>query len=808
MSDCPRLEDLENWQQGALRADQAVRLQEHLSTCPTCRATYGNRFDNPIDRNETVGMESKVLPAGGAPAAPNLPNLIRSDQDDLIPHGEQSGSSPKRRAESYYPRIEGYRITGVLGQGGMGVVYRAVQAKLNRAVALKVLPAMIGKASPSAVARFRREAIAAARLHHTNIVPIYDFGESRDAYFYAMELIEGRPVSELVKVFDAARISQATPVKVEEIVRQAVSGTAPGEIRAESISGTRIDAPIGTSSSGRGRAYHQQVARWIADAAEALHYAHGEGIIHRDIKPANLILSTDGRIMITDFGLAKDVDEDSVTVTGALLGTMRYLSPEQAMAKRLPMDHRTDVFSLGATLYELLCFQPAVPGDDEKQILTAIITRDPVPPRKILSGVPVELETICLKTLEKAADARYPTARALAEDLKRHLNDLPIVTRKPGIIRRTSKFVKRHRAMSVGVAAAVLLSAAAGLGIRERARSIAEKVQTHLAQAESFLKSNDWDNAISEYRLALNLDARNVRAMGNLALGLKEKYDRLPEPDSTILDEALYYCERAIEWTSHHEEEVVKLYNSYADILVLKERFDEAKVALEKVFGADLSAPFAKYNLAGIDFLADDPVTAEQTLSEVVNSFKEEGVKPYCHAWWALAIVQHYQGKPDAADSIEKGIDCGAENQAWFHLVSARVKLTLDGHLDARRALAHAIVADENESRKNPLCKRYLALAYLRNGEPAQALREADRAIELDDLPTPNLLIKALALLELRQPDDAQRVFRQAERAWPEELKEPGTFTRRRHIGRLWFESANEHDKLRTEFKAAHPIPD
>ena len=179
--------------------------------------------------------------------------------------------------------------------------------------------------------------------------------------------------------------------------------------------------------------------------------------------------------MLADFGLAKGDAGESVTMTGTMVGTLRYMSPEQTMAKRVPIDHRTDIYSLGATLYELLCFRPAFSGDDQKAILSEIISREPTRPRKVAPGVPAELETICLKCLEKSSDARYETGRALAEDLRRYLSDLPISAKRPGPIRRTIKLIKRHRAASVALTAIFLLFGVVGLSIHiENRRKIAE----------------------------------------------------------------------------------------------------------------------------------------------------------------------------------------------------------------------------------------------------------------------------------------------------------------------------------------------
>lgn len=375
--------------------------------------------------------------------------------------GSRGIGPDSRNDPQNFPVIAGYRMIGVLGQGGMGIVYRAMQEKLDRVVALKFLPSLLASANPSAVSRFRREAKAAARLHHTNIIPVHDYGVVKEGYYYAMELVEGRPVDELVIDLSKAGAATMSPPRLSQVLTQIVSGSGAEQAESDFGSGSSITArtPLGgTASTGHKYVYYRQLALWIADVAEALHYAHGQGIVHRDIKPSNLVLSRDNRIMVADFGPAKTEGDASVTVTGHLLGTIRYLSPEQAMAKRILVDHRTDIYSLGATLYELLCFQPAFPGEGEARLLAAIVTKDPIPPRKIEPHVPSELEVICQKCMEKSADKRYATALDLAHGLRRFISDLPIVAKPPGTARRMAKFLRRRA--TVAIVTALVLAVA------------------------------------------------------------------------------------------------------------------------------------------------------------------------------------------------------------------------------------------------------------------------------------------------------------------------------------------------------------
>ncbi|MDO8629379.1 MAG: serine/threonine-protein kinase, partial [Phycisphaerales bacterium] len=327
--------DFERYHGGTLEDAARSDVYEHLQSCDRCRGAY-EEFRSGSGRRSHFSTDATI-------ATSDAPTAVSSsfDAPTIAPSpidAQTIAFAPSGRASQRLPRIDGYTITGVLGQGGMGIVYRAIQTKLNRAVALKVLPAMVGSANPAAVQRFRREATAAARLHHTHIIPIYDFGESDDAHYYAMEMVTGEPLNDLVRRLAEQGVTNPTAAQLASIMGELSMTALSQSVAADRSSGDSSGDGAAPATSARGRSYFRLVARWMADASEALHYAHGQGIIHRDIKPANLILSTDGRIMLADFGLAKSADEQSVTKTGALVGTLRYLSPEQSMARRVRVD--------------------------------------------------------------------------------------------------------------------------------------------------------------------------------------------------------------------------------------------------------------------------------------------------------------------------------------------------------------------------------------------------------------------------------------------------------------------------------------
>ncbi len=363
-----------------------------------------------------------------------------------------------------------FRIIREVGRGGMGVVYEAEQTALRRRVALKVLPS-VSALDPRALRRFQLEAQVAGWLQHPRIVPVHDVGWVGGVPYYSMQFIEGGSLADLIRELKTL-VSPETKHRVEasdtnrfsSLAGEVLSGRfAPPRGEASSVrsplSGQEnVDHTSG--SSLQSRRYFRTIARLGVQAADALAYAHEQGIIHRDIKPANLLLDPRGELWVADFGMADVQGDVGVTLTGDMPGTLRYMSPEQARGKRALVDRRTDLYSLGATLYELLTLRPAVIGDDRQEILRRITEEEPAPIRRINPAVPVDLATILAKAMSRDPSNRYETARHLAEDLGRFLDGRPISARPVGPLVRSWRWCRRkpiQAGLAAGLAAALVI---------------------------------------------------------------------------------------------------------------------------------------------------------------------------------------------------------------------------------------------------------------------------------------------------------------------------------------------------------------
>jgi serine/threonine protein kinase/WD40 repeat protein len=426
-------------------------------------AEAADRFTSEILKGRTPEVESY------AEHYPEAASLLREVLPALavLVRDERAASDA---ASSHVERTLGdFRLIAEIGRGGMGVVYEAEQISLGRRIAVKVLP-FAGMLDSQQLARFKYEARAAATLDHPNIVGIYSIGCDRGVHYYAMRLIDGVSLDQVI-----------CGLRTEP----AVGGT-PSQDAAESPTETHRRSLLSTQRNCDRAEFYRSIAQLGVQAAEALHYAHERGIVHRDVKPANLMLDSTGNLWVSDFGLARVEGQANLTLTGDLLGTLRYMSPEQALGDRPSIDRRTDVFSLGATLYELIAQAPATSGSARAAILRSL-TAEPTPLRVHDRQVPADLETVLLKSLSREPGERYATARALADDLRRFLARQSIHARRPTTRRRVANWVRRNPQLSLALGAfGVLLSLVASFSAWsiDRARRDAEHQRTTLAQRE------------------------------------------------------------------------------------------------------------------------------------------------------------------------------------------------------------------------------------------------------------------------------------------------------------------------------------
>ncbi len=450
--------------------------------------------------------------------------------------GQSPGSEVARAAlKGQIPgRLGEYRILREVGRGGMGIVYEAVQESLGRHVALKVLP-FHGLLGPTRIERFRREAKAAARLHHTNIVPVFGVGEQDGIHYYAMQFILGQGLDDVLQEVRRLRGSAPTPNRPNYLAASVAEGLLSGQfpdssstqvppphhaegddyggphIPREGGAGevgddkrTKDESEQGKSAkcevrnpesetrsppppypppgSGEGRVrgfrasdlssdssflaapsslssqpetrYYRCLAEVGAQVADALAYAHREGVLHRDVKPSNLLLDTSGRVWVTDFGLAKAEDSDDLTQTGDMIGTLCYMAPERLQGQA---DARSDVYGLGITLYEMLTLKPAFGESNRAHLIERIAHQEPAAPRTFDSRIPRDLETIVLKAIAKEPARRYSSAEALAEDLRRVLADRPIRARRISPLERTWRWCRRNPGLATSIASVAVL---------------------------------------------------------------------------------------------------------------------------------------------------------------------------------------------------------------------------------------------------------------------------------------------------------------------------------------------------------------
>lgn len=555
-----------------------------------------------------------------------------------------SGGAPASIGPAPVSRLGDFRIMREVGRGGMGVVYEAEQQSLHRRVALKVLGTQIGMTARQK-ARFRREAAAAAKLHHTNIVPIYGVGEDQGLQFYAMQFIDGVPLNRMIRTWREAQSGAATGTStssskagalslagaVKEILRAqpghpAVLDEHPTlvdatdesvvypsplmEVRvhehSDSAGSPRVvvrslspggatsqvppDPPAKSPEPRHRRSFWNDIAQIVIDVASALEHAHHHGVLHRDVKPANLLLDFTGTIWITDFGLAKMESQDhTLTRSGDFIGTLRYVAPEQLHGQA---DARSDVYSLGLTLFELLTLQPAFEDEPLAQILQRRSRELPKKPRAINPLIPKDLEIITLKACAAEPAHRYQSADEFAEDLRRFVEDRPIHARSITWFERFYRWSRKNPVVAgLGtVSALLLLTLITVLGVANykigksadllALESQSARISAQAAQSKRKLADDNLQLAIQAFEDIMD----NVASRGSpVSLVSEEEVPTIGETtevspaDAKLLERLLEFFDRFAQQNStDFTQEMADIRSRIGDIQVRLGRTAEA----------------------------------------------------------------------------------------------------------------------------------------------------------------------------------------------------------------------------------------
>ncbi|MBN1422461.1 MAG: protein kinase [Planctomycetes bacterium] len=630
-------------------------------------------------------------------------------------------------------KIGDYRILRETGRGGMGVVYEAIQESLDRRVALKVLSSQLFR-SPALLERFHKEAAAAARLRHPNIVPVYDSGSANGTPYYCMAYVEGRPLDALL----AERGERKVQVLEESYAELAMEAVFESDRTAETPAEPSVETP--QAPGGReglnlpSREECRELAGRMAEVADALDYAHRNGVLHLDIKPSNLILDEEGRIVITDFGLAILDPGTGKDKPARAMGSPLYASPEILSGDFDAVGPTTDIYSLGVTLYECLTLIPPFAGPTCEAVVFKTLHDRPVPPRMYNPAIPRDLEQIVLKAIARDPAGRYLHAAEIAGDLHRFVAGDPVDARPVGPLRRLARKIVRNRPLLIALIATAIFAVAAGvagwLALRpgpsagplfEDGKQALERGD--LQTAISFLEAAyDLDDAaphrralIDVYQQAFDLDPTDWRIARKLGavLGADKQYVRAEQ----VLRDALTIIARDPRAATNVERG--DLYYDLGKALEDLEEYAKAEGAFLLVV-EDNPEDARAWNMIGemrceLDRWAD----AEKPLRRAVE-LRDDKAKYASNLGFALLQLGHLE---EARAYCRKAVDLEPRSQNW-RLNLADVELAREDFDEVANQLRAARRSSEKDTlswvRKLPAASKDV----LRREPAFESLRE------------------------------------------------------------------------------------
>ncbi len=490
-------------------------------------------FSNAIRRGEKPSIKTYLSkhpdPSGQLRSLLESIELIESlKQDPLVATRSPRSDNP------HIEQLDDYTIVREIGRGGMGVVFEAIHQSLGRRVALKVLASSLLGDSKH-LSRFRREARAAARLRHTNIVPVFGVGSSGEHHYYVMDFIDGMSLSQWLNEFAGVRHQNMPTVDLAMADTDGDLVTDASSRHDLMSAASRSDSPP-TPTSIDAADYFPWVARLGATICDALQYAHAHGVLHRDIKPANLLIDQSGEVWIADFGLAKLTEQQAMTMTGDIVGTPQYMPPESFEGT---YDVRSEIYGVGLTLYELLTLRPAIQGKNPGDVIRKATDGVSIPPRKIQGRVPRDLETIVLKALSHDPQGRYASAGHLRDDLQNFVMDRPISARRSSLVERAVRWSRREPVVAILTFATFTLLLA--LAIVSAAGYLRTRDALDVAQSATLSAENSLEQRTAALQLA---DEQRLRAETNLQVAIaafdqimRNITDRGIESDAEFLGE-------------------------------------------------------------------------------------------------------------------------------------------------------------------------------------------------------------------------------------------------------------------------------